>query len=78
LGLGESFVQSRNYIDWALRFANRSPGKAILIGLGLWGAALVAYAKFTEHARFNTEFASAVWSWAQAGGHARRLTAEDQ
>jgi len=71
-------VQSRNYIDRTLRFANHSPGKTIIIGLALWGAALLAYGKFTEHTRFNAEFASAVWGWYQAGDHPRSLTSEDQ
>lgn len=49
-----------------------------MIGLALWGSALATYGKVTEHTRFDTEFASAVWSWSQAGEHARRLTSDDQ
>lgn len=74
----QMFVELRNYIDRTLRFASHSPVKTIVIGLALWGAALVAYGKFTEHTRFNAEFASAVWGWSQAGEHPRSLTSEAQ
>jgi HEAT repeat protein len=74
----DTFVRTKNYSDAMLHWVNRSPGRAIFIGLALWGAVLVTRGKLTEHARFKTEFASAVWNWAQAGEHARRLNAEEQ
>ncbi len=78
LSFGKIIVESRNYIRSVLRWANHNPGKATMIGLALWGATLAAYGKFTEHTRFDIEFASAVWNWSQAGAHPRRLTSEGQ
>lgn len=61
-----------------LNWTQRHPAKTVTALFLSWVAALVVYAKFTEHDRFNAGFEAAVWEWSQVGENPRPLEPQER